>query len=201
MLSRHIFARHSLADYPVAVAGDGCFLVDANGKRYLDASGGAAVSCLGHSDPAIRQAIREQTDKLAFAHTSFFSNEPAEALAARLADLAPDGVNRVYFVSSGSEAVEAAIKLARQYFVERGQPERHRIIARRQSYHGNTIGALGAGGNQWRRQQFEPLLAAASLIAPCFPIVIGMKQKVKKLMVSASPMRWKLKFWRLVPIR
>ena len=169
MPSRHIFARQSLADYPVAVAGDGCFLVDANGKRYLDASGGAAVSCLGHSDPAIRQAIREQTDKLAFAHTSFFSNEPAEALAARLADLAPDGVNRVYFVSSGSEAVEAAIKLARQYFVERGQPERHRIIARRQSYHGNTIGALGAGGNQWRRQQFEPLLAAASLIAPCYP--------------------------------
>ena len=169
MPSRHIFARHSRADYPVAVAGDGCFLIDADGKRYLDASGGAAVSCLGHSDPAIRQAIREQTDKLAFAHTAFFSNEPAEALAARLADLAPDGVNRVYFVSSGSEAVEAAIKLARQYFIERGQPERHRIIARRQSYHGNTIGALGAGGNQWRRQQFEPLLAAASLIAPCYP--------------------------------
>ena len=168
MPSRHIFARHSRADYPVAVAGDGCFLLDADGKRYLDASGGAAVSCLGHSDPAIRQAIREQTDKLAFAHTAFFSNEPAEALATRLADLAPDGVNRVYFVSSGSEAVEAAIKLARQYFVERGQPERHRIIARRQSYHGNTIGALGAGGNQWRRQQFEPLLAAARLIAPCY---------------------------------
>ncbi|MEK9850536.1 MAG: aspartate aminotransferase family protein [Candidatus Puniceispirillum sp.] len=168
MKSRHLFARHSRHDYPVAVGGDGCFLIDQQGKRYLDASCGAAVSCLGHSDSTVRAAIHDQIDNLAFAHTGFFTNDPAERLATRLADLAPDGLNRVYIVSSGSEAIEASIKLARQYFTETGQPSRHRVIARRQSYHGNTLGALGAGGNQWRRRQFEPLLCASSLIAPCY---------------------------------
>jgi adenosylmethionine-8-amino-7-oxononanoate aminotransferase len=168
MKSRYLFARHSLADYPVAVAGDGCFLIDRDGKRYLDASGGAAVSCLGHSDPEVRAAIRAQAQELDFAHTAFFTNEPAEELAGRLAALAPDGINRVYIVSSGSEAIEASLKLARQYCLEIGQGSRHRVIARRQSYHGNTLGALGAGGNQWRRKQFEPLLCPASLIAPCY---------------------------------
>jgi adenosylmethionine-8-amino-7-oxononanoate aminotransferase len=168
MQSRHLFARNSLADYPIAIGGDGCFLIDKDGKSYLDASGGAAVSCLGHSDPEVRAAIQMQAEKLAFAHTSFFTNELAEQLAERLARLAPDGMNRVYIVSSGSEAIEASIKLARQYFLEIGQPQRCRVIARRQSYHGNTLGALGAGGNQWRRQQFEPLLSPSSLIAPCY---------------------------------
>jgi adenosylmethionine-8-amino-7-oxononanoate aminotransferase len=168
MRSRHVFARNCHSDLPLAAGGDGCFLIDDTGKRYLDASGGAAVSCLGHSDPAVREAIIGQAENLAFAHTAFFTSGPAEALAEKLARLAPEGVNRVYLVSSGSEAMEAAIKLARQYFIEIGQPDRHRVIARRQSYHGNTLGALAAGGNQWRRRQFEPLLVETSLIAPCY---------------------------------
>ena len=168
MKSRHVFGRHNAADMPAAIAGDGCFIIDQDGNRYLDGSGGAAVSCLGHSDMAVRDAMLAQAGSLSFAHTAFFTSHPAEKLAERLAGLAPEGVNRVYIVSSGSEAIEAALKLARQYAVETGQPQRKRIIARRQSYHGNTLGALAAGGNQWRRKQFEPLLVETSLIAPCY---------------------------------
>src|SRR6056297_4028091 len=164
----HLFGRSMRHDPPKAVAGDGCYLIDADGKRYLDGSGGAAVSCLGHSNAAIRAALHTQIDQLAFAHTGFFTSEPAEQLAERLAAHAPTGLDRVYLVSGGSEAVEAALKLARQYFVEIGQPQRHRVIARRQSYHGNTLGALAAGGNAWRRAQFAPLLAQTSHIAPCY---------------------------------
>jgi len=168
MKSRYVFARNSLADLPVVTSGEGCFLFDADGRAYLDGSGGAAVSCLGHSDAHVKKAMAAQLDQLAYAHTSFFTSAAAEKLAERLASYAPEDINRVYLVSSGSEAVEAAIKLARQYFVETGQPERRHIIARRQSYHGNTLGALGAGGNQWRRRQFEPLLVENSLISPCY---------------------------------
>lgn len=168
LASQYVFPRKCNLDMPVAVAGDGCFLIDSSGKRYLDSSGGAAVSCLGHSDALVREAIEKQVKELAFAHTSFFTNLPAEELSEKLASLAPEGLNRVYLVSSGSEAIEASLKLARQYFVEIGQPERYRIISRRQSYHGNTLGALAAGGNQWRRQKFEPLLIETSLIAPCY---------------------------------
>ena len=156
------------ARYPVAVGGEGCYIVDSDGKRYLDGSGGAAVSCLGHSHPAVIEAIRAQVDRLAFAHTGFFTSEPAEALASLLVTHAPDGIEHVYFVSGGSEAVEAALKLARQYFVESGQPERRHVIARRQSYHGNTLGALAAGGNAWRRQIYDPILVETSHIAPCY---------------------------------
>jgi len=164
----HVFHRNPKHLYPVAVAGDGPYLIDANGKRYLDGSGGAAVSCLGHSDPDVRAAIRTQAERLAFAHTSFFTNEPMEALASELVARAPAGVARVYFVSGGSEAMEAALKLARQYFVEIGEPQRRHVIARLQSYHGNTLGALSAGGNLWRRQQFEPLLVDVSHVSPCY---------------------------------
>ena len=164
----HIFGRSTLGRLPTAVAGDGCYIIDAAGKRYLDGSGGAAVSCLGHSDADVRAAIHAQLDRLAFAHTGFFTSEAAEALADRLVAAAPGGIDRVYLVSGGSEAVEAAIKLARQYFLEIGQPDRHRVIARRQSYHGNTLGALAAGGNAWRRAQFAPLLVETSHIAPCY---------------------------------
>ena len=161
MPSPHVFPRHTKAELPVAVAGDGCFLIDRDGKRYLDGCGGAAVSCLGHSDKAVVEAIKAQLDTLPYAHTGFFTTEPAEALAGALAARAPEGIDRVYFVSGGSEAAEAAIKLARQYFLEKGEPKRANVIARWQSYHGNTLGALAAGGNQWRRQQFEPLLTDA----------------------------------------
>ena len=164
----HVFPRHCHAAVPTAVAGDGPFLIDKNGKRYFDGSGGAAVSCLGHSNERVKQAIKTQIDQLAFAHTGFFTSDPAEELADLLIANAPGDLDRVYFVSGGSEAVEAAIKLARQYYLERGQPQRQHIIARRQSYHGNTLGALSAGGNAWRKAQFAPLLVEMSHIAPCY---------------------------------
>ena len=164
----HVFGRNAKSTPPVAVAGEGCYLIDADGKRYLDGSGGAAVSCLGHSNQAIKEAVKSQIDDLAFAHTGFFTSKPAEELADKLIRLAPVGLDRVYFVSGGSEAVEAAIKLARQYHVERGEDERHILIARRQSYHGNTMGALSASGNLWRRQMFQPLLVETSHISPCY---------------------------------
>ncbi|WP_194098369.1 aspartate aminotransferase family protein [Marivivens aquimaris] len=164
----HIFGRSTRGQLPTAVAGDGCYLIDASGKRYLDGSGGAAVSCLGHSNARVRAALHEQLDQVAFAHTGFFTSDPAERLADRLTAAAPEGIDRVYLVSGGSEAVEAAIKLARQYFMEIGEPQRHRVIARRQSYHGNTLGALATGGNEWRRAQFAPLLVETSHISPCY---------------------------------
>lgn len=165
----HVFHRSATATYPMAARGDGIHLIDTDGHRYIDASGGAAVSCLGHSDAEVRAAVKAQIDEMAFAHTSFFTNAPMERLATRLCALAPGDLERVYFVSGGSEAVEAALKMARQYFLETGQPQRSRLIARRQSYHGNTLGALAAGGNAWRRVQFEPLLIETHHIAPCYP--------------------------------
>lgn len=164
----HVFHRHTRQTYPTAVAGEGPYIIDSTGKRYLDASGGAAVSCLGHSAKAVSDAIQKQVSTLAYAHTSFFTTEPMEQLADYLIERAPEGLSSVYFVSGGSEAVESALKLARQYFLEVGQPQRRHLIARRQSYHGNTLGALAAGGNQWRRAQFEPLLSKVSHLTPCY---------------------------------
>jgi adenosylmethionine-8-amino-7-oxononanoate aminotransferase len=163
-----VFHRDPRQRYPVAVRGEGVYLIDREGKRYLDASGGAAVSCLGHSDAAVVKAIHEQLAQLPFAHTSFFTNEPMEELAEALVARAPPPLENVYFVSGGSEAIEAALKLARQYFVEKGEPQRRFLIGRRQSYHGNTLGALAVGGNAWRRRQFQPLLIEASHVSPCY---------------------------------
>ena len=167
-MTSHVLHRNSLVQPPRAVSGDGIYIIDENGKRYLDASGGAAVSCLGHSDPAVRAAIIDQVGKLAYAHSGFFSSDPMEELADDLIAHAPAGMERVYFVSGGSEAVEASLKMARQYFLEIGEPDREFVIARRQSYHGNTLGALSVGGNMWRRRQFEPLLINASHVSPCY---------------------------------
>ena len=164
----HILHRSPNAVMPVAVSGSGVEIVDAEGRRYLDASGGAAVSCLGHGHPDVLAAMRKQIDALAYAHTSFFTTEAAERLADRLIEDAPPGLERVLLVSGGSEAIEAALKMARQYFVEIGEPQRRHIIARRQSYHGNTLGALAVGGNAWRRAQFEPLLIETHHIDPCY---------------------------------
>ena len=164
----HNFPRHSKITPPIAIAGAGCHITDATGKQYFDGSGGAAVSCLGHGDADIATAMKDQIDKLSFAHTSFFTSMPAEALADLLIANAPSGIDRVYFVSGGSEAIEASLNLARQYFFETGSPQRSHIIARKQSYHGNTLGALAAGGNAWRREQFAPLLFTASHIEPCY---------------------------------
>ena len=167
-VSHHVFQRHTRADLPVAVRGEGIYLYDKDGKRYLDASGGAAVSCLGHGHPRIIAAIKRQLDQLAYAHTSFFTTEVAELLADHIIARAPAGIERVYFNSGGSEGIEAALKLARQYFLEIGQPQRQHIIGRWQSYHGNTIGALAAGGNRWRRKPFEPLLPKFNHISACY---------------------------------
>lgn len=153
-----VFHRHLRQSYPVAVAGDGPYLIDSTGKRYLDGSGGAAVSCLGHGHPVVVAAVGKQVRELEFAHTSFMTTEPAEALAADLIAHAPAGMSHVYFVSGGSEGVEAALKMAVQYGSEVGRPQKNRVIARWQSYHGNTLGALSAGGNRWRRSQFPSML-------------------------------------------
>jgi len=153
---------------PVAASAQGVFITDGQGRRYLDACGGAAVSCLGHGHPEVLAAMHAQLDRLAYAHTSFFTSQPAEELADVLVQGAPAGTSHAYFVSGGSEAVEAALKLARQYFVEIGQPQRRHFIARRQSYHGNTLGALAVGGNAMRRTQFAPLLIDVTHVAPCY---------------------------------
>ncbi len=164
----HVFHRHTRAVLPHAATGDGPYVVDTEGKRYLDASGGAAVSALGHHHPTVIEAIKDQLDRLAYAHTAFFTTDVLEALADELIAGAPPGLERVYVVCGGSEAMEAGLKLARQYFLEIDQPQRRYFIARRQSYHGNTLGALAVGGNAWRRRPFAPLLMAAHHIAPCY---------------------------------
>ncbi|WP_337270201.1 aspartate aminotransferase family protein [Oryzifoliimicrobium ureilyticus] len=163
-----ILHRSIASDLPRAVAGEGVYVIDNEGQRYLDGSGGAAVSCLGHNHPEVLEAMREQMGRISYAHTSFFTTDAAEELAEKLVALTPEGLDYVYLVSGGSEAVEAALKMARQYFVEMGQPQRRHIIARRQSYHGNTIGALAAGGNAWRRAQFQPILPETHHISPCY---------------------------------
>ncbi|RPF92860.1 MAG: aspartate aminotransferase family protein [Rhodobacteraceae bacterium TMED160] len=157
---------------PTAVSAQGCYIYDKSGKPYLDGSGGAAVSCLGHADPDIIAAIKAQADQLSFAHTGFFTSEPAEELSELLIKHAPGELDRVYLVSGGSESTEAAIKLARQFHIENGQPERKHLIARKQSYHGNTLGSLAAGGNEWRRKQFSPLLINVSHISPCYEYIL-----------------------------
>jgi adenosylmethionine-8-amino-7-oxononanoate aminotransferase len=163
----HVFHRQTLTELPVAVRGEGIWIYDADGNKYLDGSGGAAVSVLGHSDMNVRHAMQSQMDKLAFAHSGFFTTEAMETLADKLTAKAPGNLDQVYFLSGGSEAIESALKLARQYFLEIGQPERRHFIARRQSFHGNTLGALSVGGNQFRRVPYEPLLMDVDHISPC----------------------------------
>ncbi len=164
-----VLHRTLLSDPPIAVRGQGMQIFLEDGQAVLDGSGGAAVSCLGHAHPRVVEALNRQAAMHAYAATTFFSSEPAEALADILLEGEPGGLTHAYFVSSGSEGNEAALKLARQYFVEIGQPQRTRFIARRQGYHGNTLGALSAGGNMMRRALYEPLLSGAfSLVSPCF---------------------------------
>ena len=153
---------------PVAASAKGLFVTDAEGREYLDASGGAAVSCLGHGHPDVLAAMHAQLDRIAYAHTSFFTTDAAEELADILVADAPAGLSHVYFVSGGSEATETALKIARQYFVEIGQPQRRHVIARDQSYHGNTLGALATGGHAARRRMFAPLLFETHHIPPCY---------------------------------
>jgi adenosylmethionine-8-amino-7-oxononanoate aminotransferase len=165
----HVLHRSLRETPPVAVGGHGVWLVGADGRKILDGSGGAAVSCLGHQHPRVLEAIARQGATLAYAHTSFFSTEVAEELADVLVGDEPGGLAYTYLVSGGSEAIESSLKLARQYFLEIGQPNRVSFIARRQSYHGNTLGALATGGNAWRRKPYAPLLSEAfSHVGPAF---------------------------------
>ncbi len=166
-----LFPRNFHQAMPVAVRGEGCWLFSADGGKFLDAAGQAAVINIGHGVPEIGRAMAEQSSKLAFAHTSQFHSPPAEKLAARLLAMAPPNFRkggRVYFTSGGSEATETAIKLVRQYHIERGQPARYRVLSRRQSYHGSTLGAMTVSGNVARRAPYRPLLAEWGHIAPCF---------------------------------
>jgi hypothetical protein len=169
--SSRIFPRNFRKDYPVAVRGEGCWIISADGRRFLDAAGQAAVVNIGHGVPEIGRAMAEQSSQIAFAHTSQFHSIPAEKLAARLLQLAPENFQnggRVYFTSGGSEATETAIKLARQYQLESGQPERYGVISRRQSYHGSTLGAMSVSGNVARRAPYQPLLAEWGHVSECF---------------------------------
>lgn len=164
----HVFYRNPFAHYPVVARGEGVYLYDEQGKRYLDACGGAVVSSIGHCVPEVVDAIKAQLDKVEFAHTSQFTNPSQEKLAQMIAEHTPGGLNHVYFVSGGSEAVESAIKMARAYWVQMGRPEKWMVIGREQSYHGNTLGALAAGGNRWRRALYEPMLYQRPRVAPCY---------------------------------
>jgi adenosylmethionine-8-amino-7-oxononanoate aminotransferase len=166
-----LFSRNLRNDYPIAIRGEGCWIIDEQGRRYLDASGQAAVVSIGHGVQEIGLAMAEQSGRIAFAHTTQFHSQSAEKLAARVLAIAPhnfrDG-GRVYFTSGGSEATETAIKLARQYFLETGQPSRYRVVSRRQSYHGSTLGAMSVSGNAARRAPYAPLIAEWGHVAPCF---------------------------------
>src|SRR5712672_725291 len=166
-----LFPRNFRKAYPLAVRGEGCWIIDQTGRRYLDASGQAAVINIGHGVTEIGRAMAEQSSQLAFAHTTQFHSQPAEKLAQRLLALAPPNFRpggRVYFTSGGSEATETAIKLARQFDLEAGQPARYRVVSRRQSYHGSTLGAMTVSGNVARRAPYQPLLAEWGHVAPCF---------------------------------
>jgi adenosylmethionine-8-amino-7-oxononanoate aminotransferase len=163
----HVLHRSLLQVPARAARGEGVYVYDTDGNRYLDGCGGAAVSCLGHSHPAVIEAICSQVAELPYAHTSFFTTDAMEELADKLTHHAP-GMGKVLLLSGGSETIEAALKLSRQYFVEKGEADRHLFIARRQSYHGNTLGALAVGGNEWRRAHFAPLMVPGNHIAPCF---------------------------------
>jgi len=163
-----VFYRSPTQQYPRAVRGEGVYVYDEAGKQYLDGSGGAAVTCLGHGHPDVIEAIKAQVDQLAYAHTAFFTNDPQEKLAARLAERFSEADARVYFLSGGSEANETAVKLARQYWLAKGREKKHMVISREQSYHGNTLGALSLSGNPMRRDIYAPLLHDWPRIAPCY---------------------------------
>ena len=183
----HVLHRALHHDYPVAVRGSGIRITDETGKDYIDASGGAAVSCLGHGHPDVLAAMHAQLDQLAYAHTSFFTTRAAEQLADTLIAGAPPGISKVYFCSSGSEAIEACLKLARHYFVETGQTERSKFISRRQAYHGITLGALSAGGRMPARAPFAEMLFPVHHVAPCYEYRDRRATRPRKTTAPASP--------------
>ncbi len=195
-----ILHRSLHADPPMAVGGSGMFIRDDRGRNIIDGSGGAAVACLGHGNARVAAAIADQLSKVAYVHTGLFSNLAAEALADELLDGEPGGLTHTFLVSSGSEAMEAAIKLSRQYFLEIGQPRRTRYIARRQGYHGNTLGALSAGGNMMRRDPYAPLLSDAfSHVSPAFAYRFGRDDESEAQYVVRLVDELEAEFQRLGP--
>lgn len=170
-MNEAVFPRNFLKSYPRAVRGEGCFIFTSDGRRYLDASGGAAVVTIGHCVEEVGRAMAEQASQLAYVHSSQFHTAVTEKLAQRVLSLAPHGMRRggrVYLTSGGSEATETALKLARQYWIERGEKNRSRVISRWQSYHGTTLGALTVSGNVRRRDPFAPMLSEWGHIPPCY---------------------------------
>jgi adenosylmethionine-8-amino-7-oxononanoate aminotransferase len=165
---QHVFHSAVRRQYPVISHGEGCYLYDTEGNRYLDACGGAMVVNLGHGIPEIARAMQEQASRVAFAHRGQFTNVPLQRLAALVADMAPADLDLLFPVTGGSEAVETAIKLAHKYHRDRGRPEKRKVIARWQSYHGNTLGALSASGFSQRRAQYTSLLLDFPHIAPMY---------------------------------
>ena len=198
----HVLHRSTRQTFDIAVRGDGLTITLADGRTVLDASGGAAVACLGHGQQRVAAAIARQASALAYVHTSFFSCEAAEALADHLVGHEPGGLSHAYFVSSGSEAIEACMKMARQYFVERGEPDRIHFIARRQSYHGNTFGALSVGGHPARRGFYEPMLMPhVSHVAPCFAFRHKPAEETSAQYVSRLAAELEAEFQRVGPGR
>lgn len=163
-----VMQRTKNPDLPTILSGESVYLIDNKGNKYLDACGGAAVSCLGHSNQRVKQAIIDQVTAIPYAHTSFFTNTAQEQLAEHLIEHSKGDFSQVYFVSGGSEAIETALKLARQFFFEKGQTKKQYFIARKQSYHGNTLGALSIGGNLWRRKPFDAILKEGHHISACY---------------------------------
>lgn len=164
----HLLQRDIAAEIPTVVRGEGIYLYDDTGKRYIDATSGPAVACLGHGDPEIEHAIAEQLGQVAYVTNQFFTTEAAETLADVLVEGAPEGIAAAWIVCGGSEAIESALKIARQYFVEIGEPDRRRFIARRQSFHGSTLAALSVGGHAQRRATYAPILFEGAHVSPCY---------------------------------
>jgi len=164
----HVFYRNLGKFYPTVSHGEGMYLFDTDGNRYIDGSGGAAVVSIGHGVGEITQAMIRQAEKVSFSHGSQFTSEAAVAFADRIVSLAPEGLNKVYFLSGGSEAIETAVKMARQYQVDRGKPEKYKVISRWTSYHGNTLGALALSGHTGRRRNYIPLIQHTPHIVPAY---------------------------------
>ncbi|HXW51072.1 MAG TPA: aspartate aminotransferase family protein [Candidatus Acidoferrales bacterium] len=168
-----VFYRKLNKQLPRIVRGEGVYLFDDTGKRYLDACGGAMVASIGHGVKEVADAIGAQAAKLGYVNGTMFTNEPVEELADELVDLSPPGIDRAYFLSSGSEAVEAALKLARQYHVERGEADRRIVIARTPGYHGNTLLALSASARGHYRSLYSPWLVDVHMIPAPYPYRAG----------------------------
>ena len=167
--SDSLFHRDLNQEYPVMVRGEGIYLVDEEGRRYMDGTSGAGNVILGHGNKRIAAAMAEQAGTLAYCFSAFHTNRPARELSQRIAALAPGDLDCVYFVSGGSEGIETALKIARQYHLQQGNKQKYRVIGRWRGYHGATLGALSATGMPALREPFSPWLLPFHHIAPCYP--------------------------------